>query len=378
MLKYLKKPALGRRISIFALGTQLRLLQSFTDDPALLAAALNNRKNGAAPETSPLLQSTAEAAATQETIGALMQYAPDAAADMKQFAAEEGSTRSETRLKLTLEALQELARYLGGIPGRKNVAWFSGAFPLAIFPDSSLPDEFGAERDDQEELRKTDTLLASAQVAIYPIAPEGVATDSLYTAGADPRLTQQQISNPQQASQERNANHAAMDKMASDTGGAAFYGTNSLTDALDRVTSHGSYFYTLTYTSTNQATDGKFRKIQVKLAQPGYQLAYRRGYYADDAKSTQAAAQPAPKPVVEPLSRFLRPGVPQSTQIPLTLRVMRGTAPARSSTMSAGNPGQGGDNPNLKGALTRYSVDFMIPARGCCETQLPMVAAMPA
>ena len=31
--------------------------------------------------------------------------------------------------------------------------------------------------------------------------------------------------------------------------------------------------------------------------------------------------------------------------------------------MSAGNPGQGGDNPNLKGALTRYLVDFMIPAR---------------
>ena len=57
-----------------------------------------------------------------------------------------------------------------------------------------------------------------------------------------------------------------MDKIANDTGGAAFYGTNSLTDAMDHVTSHGSYFYTLTYTSTNQATDGKFRKIQVKLA----------------------------------------------------------------------------------------------------------------
>ena len=67
MLKYLKKPNLGRRIAIFTLGTQLRLLQSFTDDPALLTAAINNRKNGAGPETSPLLQSNAEAAATQET-----------------------------------------------------------------------------------------------------------------------------------------------------------------------------------------------------------------------------------------------------------------------------------------------------------------------
>jgi VWFA-related protein len=378
MLKYLKKPDPGRRIAIFALGTQLRLLQSFTDDPALLTAAVNSRKNGAAPETSPLLQSTAETAATQETINGLIKYAPDAAADMKQFEAEQSSTRGETRLKLTLEALQELAHYLGGIPGRKNVAWFSGAFPIAIFPDSSLPDEFGAQRNDQEDVLKTDALLASAQVAIYPIAPEGVATDSLYSAGADSRLTQEQLSNPQQEAQQRNANHAAMDKIAIDTGGTAVYGTNSLTDALDRVTSHGSYFYTLTYTSTNPATNGKFRKIQVELAQPGYQLAYRRGYYADDAKSVQAAAaQPSPKPAVEPLSRFLRPGMPESTQIPLTLRVMRGAAPAKVDPSSAsghapaGNPGQGGDNPNLKGALTRYMVDFMIPARGLLWSPAP-------
>ena len=88
MLKYLKKLDPGRRIAIFILGTQLRLLQGFTDDPALLAAAINKRKNGAGAQVSPLLQSTAEAAATQETIDALMQYAPEAAADMKQFAAE--------------------------------------------------------------------------------------------------------------------------------------------------------------------------------------------------------------------------------------------------------------------------------------------------
>jgi len=128
-----------------------------------------------------------------------------------------------------------------------------------------------------------------------------------------------------------------------------------LTDALDHVVSHGSYFYTLTYTSTSPATDGKFRKIQVELHQPGYQLAYRRGYYADDGKSVQAAAQPMPKPPVEPLSRFLRPGVPDSSQIPLTLRVMRGGS-------RVAVPEQGGDNPNLKGPVTRYMVDLMIPA----------------
>jgi VWFA-related protein len=370
MLKYLKKLPTGRRMAIFMLGTQLRLLQGFTDDPALLTAALNNQKNG--KQVSPLLQSSAEAAATQETIDALMVHAADAAAAMQQFTAEQDSTRSEVRLKLTLQAFQQLAQYLDGMAGRKNVAWFSGGFPITLLPNLDLPDAFGAQRDDQQEVHKTDALLASAQVAIYPIGAEGVGPDSFYTAGADSRLTQKQLSRPGWGeAQERNANHAAMDEIAKDTGGTALYGTNNLADALDHVIAHGSYFYTLTYTSTNPATDGQFRKIQVQLANlPGYRLAYRRGYYADKANPVPAkAAKPVADPAPDPLSPFMHAGLPGSTQIPFMLRVERGTAlprggPALTTRNQVGNPGQGGDNANLKGALVRYKVDLMIPARG--------------
>ncbi len=355
VLKYLKKPEPGRRIAIFTLGTQLRLIQSFTDDPVLLAAALNQGKKG---QASPLLESDAETASTQETEAALMEYAPQAAAQMQQFAAEQGSIRTDARIRLTLDALQQLAAYLAAFPGRKNVAWFSAAFPVVIFPDPSMAQPFGAQSDHQDELRKTDALLASAQVAIYPVGAEGVTVDSPYNAGADARLvTQSQLSRPQAGVQERNANHAAMDLIAKQTGGTAIYGSNSLTDALDRVAGHGSNFYTLTYTSTNPATDGKYRKIQVALDRSGYQLDYRRGYYADEAKSTPAPAV-KPGPREDLLSPFLRPGRPESTQIPLTLRVTRSNAPPRTSGAS-----QGGDNANLNGALTRYSVDLMIPAR---------------
>jgi VWFA-related protein len=369
VLKYLKKVQPGNRIAIFTLGTQLRFVQGFTDDPALLAAAINNKNNGTGTQSSPLLQSSAERGGDQELVGALMEiHAVDAARAMQQFIADQSSNRSGARLRLTLTALQQLARYLAGYPGRKNVVWFSGGFPVVIFPNPGLSDSFGAQRDDQEEVRKTDALLASAQVAIYPVAAEGVATGSQYSPSTDPRLTtRSQVSRPQQEdAQEAHADHAAMDEIARDTGGVAFYNTNSLTDALDRVAGHGSNFYTLTYTSTNPSTDGQFRRIQVDLANAGgYQLAYRRGYYADDAKSVQAAAA---KPPAEPLSAFLGAGLPDSTQIPLTLRVVRGsTRRAAGPALSTRNqlpasPGQGGDNPKLKGALTRYMVDLMIPA----------------
>jgi VWFA-related protein len=370
MLKYLKSLQPGRRMAIFTLGTQLQFIQGFTDDPAMLVKAIN-QKSGSI-DTSPLLPSTAETASDQERAAALMVYSPDAANKLRQFMADQSSARSGARLQITLEAFQQLAHYLAGIPGRKNLVWFSGAFPISIFPDSGLPNGFGAQRDDQEALKKTDALLTSAQVAIYPIAAEGVVTDSLFSASSDARQAQQPAAGTlQQAAQERNSNHAGMDQIAKYTGGKAFYGTNDLNDALARATDDGSHFYTLTYSSTNASRDGAFRRIQVKLATSGYQLAYRQGYYADNAKSAPAApAQPAPNQAADPLPPLMRAGLPDSTQIPLTLHVTRGDAQtaadpaAKTGNQSLANPGQGGDNPNLKGPLTRYMVDFVIPARG--------------
>jgi len=360
VLKYIKKPEPGQRVAIFTLQSRLRMIQGFTDDPSLLAAAVNDKKNGVGRQVPQLMQSDAETAATQETEAALMVWAPEAAADMQQFAAEEGSDRSNVRLRETLQAFQDLAHYLAGFPGRKNVVWFSGAFPVAILPDPTLIHEFGAQRDDQEEIRKTSALLTAAQIAIYPVGAEGLTTNPTYNAGADSRLVQQsQLSQPQVVTKELNANHAAMDVIAKATGGEAFYSTNDLNDALQRILAHGSNFYTLTYTSTNPATDGKFRRIDVKLVRPGYQLDYRRGYYADTAK-TAASPSPAPPPNADLLSAFLHPGSPDSTEVPLTLRVVPTKISAKASAVAAIK----GDNPGLKEAVNRYAVDLMIPARG--------------
>jgi VWFA-related protein len=372
-LKFLKTLQPGQRMAIFTLGTQLRFIQGFTDDPVILAAAINRKGTGTKLQVSPLLQSGSETAAGQETAAA-MRAAPggegeDAAEALEQFMANQTSARSDARLQMTLEAFQELAHYLGGIPGRKNVAWFSGAFPVVILPNASVRDAGGPQRDDQEEVKKTDALLASAQVAIYPISSEGVAPGSFYNASSDARQSQPQVTAAAQDEvEERNAAHSGMDEIAKYTGGKAFYNTNGLKDALASVANNGSHFYTLTYSSPNLATDGRYRKIQVKLANtPGYQLAYRQGYYADDGKSSQAAAKSAPS---DPLSPLMRPGLPDSTQIPLTVQVLRGSDQLAADTadptrnQSVVSLAQGGDNHNLKGPVTRYTVHFFIPPGG--------------
>jgi VWFA-related protein len=353
VVKYLKKPLPGQRLAVFTLNTRLHMVQSFTGDPAVLAAAVDSKKN--VSQASPLMQTAAEKGADQETVAALAVWAPDVAAEMQQFLADQTSVQNDLRVRLTLDAFQQLAKLLAGIPGRKNLVWFSGAFPVAILPNPDLNYSFAVQNDHQAAVRKTDALLAAAQVALYPVAAEGVATDSIYSAGAETRLaTKSQLARPQQEAQERNADHATMDVIAKETGGVAIYNTNGLSNAIERVIEHGSDFYTLTYTSTNPATDGRFRKISVRLAKGGGGLlSFRQGYFADAAK-TVAAAAPVAKSPQDKLTPFLLPGRVTSSQIPLTLRVMHGAATSK----------QGGDNPNLKGPLTRYSVDFMVPARG--------------
>jgi len=48
-----------------------------------------------------------------------------------------------------------LARYLANIPGRKNLVWFSGSFPVSVLPDPSLNNGFASMTSSEEEFRET-------------------------------------------------------------------------------------------------------------------------------------------------------------------------------------------------------------------------------
>jgi len=443
LLKYLQTAQPGRRLAIFTLGTRLRFVQGFTDDPAALAAVLNRSKNGAEaksganPRPSALLTTNSESEADRQSVGVLYgNFAANPSSvnleslqSVQQFQAEQITFKTDERVDLTLDALQQLARYLAGIPGRKNVIWFSGGYPLNLFPNPDLADTFVAERKYERQVRRTDALLSAAEIALYPIAAEGVATDSLYAADqafngklnmreaiqaatehpGQPQtqsLTEQaqgaEIDSLQKDSAQRNGGHTMMDVIAGDTGGAAVYNTNGIDNAVKRVLDHGSRYYTLTYTPTNASMDGRYRKVAVAVAQAKSagvaNLAYRRGYFALDPKSEDAAnKKPATKPGAklgnDPLHPFMGPGMPESTQILYALRVKAGPAPTtldptpelenhaapvmdsfgRTQMVSHTDlvPGfenseikHAGDNPRLKGKLTRYGIDFVIAVSG--------------
>ena len=69
----------------------------------------------------------------------------------------------------THAAMNQLARCIVSIPGRKNLIWLSGSFPLNILPDGELTDPFSVAANAKDDYRETTNLLARSQVAVYPI-----------------------------------------------------------------------------------------------------------------------------------------------------------------------------------------------------------------
>ena len=43
--------------------------------------------------------------------------------------------RTNTRTLFTIDALEAMARAVSGYPGRKNLMWLSGSFPIRVEPD---------------------------------------------------------------------------------------------------------------------------------------------------------------------------------------------------------------------------------------------------
>jgi len=76
---------------------------------------------------------------------------------------------------------------------------------------------------------------------------------------------------------------SAMHKLAEQTGGRVIdVGNNpkKLREAFDAIGTELRSQYMVGYTPTNTATDGKYRKLEVKSVDPQYKIQARKGYYA--------------------------------------------------------------------------------------------------
>ena len=141
--------------------------------------------------------------------------------------------------------------------------------------------------DNQSQLQATVNAAIRANVAFYPIDARGLmATPPGGDASPGGFRGIEPISSSAQTSLMDNFHNSqeTLDTLAADTGGKALLDSNDLTLGMSQVQHDMSSYYILTYASTNTAEDGKYRRIQVKLAPKSAdlkaKLVYREGYYA--------------------------------------------------------------------------------------------------
>jgi VWFA-related protein len=243
-------------VSVMIFGTSLQTVQDFTSDRDLLISAINRFRIGESSENATFAD---EGADTQDTSG--------------QFVADE-TEFNIFNADLKLAALEDAARTLGQYPEKKALIYISSGIQ-----------KNGV--DNQSQLRATINTAVRANVAFYPIDARGL---SALVPGGDATTTgsgfgNELYSGSAQRSLKDNFNNQqeTLASLALDTGGKALLDSNDLTEGIRQVQRDFSSYYVLSYVSSNTALDGRYRRIQVKLAPRiaalRAKLDYRQGYY---------------------------------------------------------------------------------------------------
>lgn len=242
-------------VEIMTYTTAIKVVQEWTDNRDLLISTLKQLVVG---EGSDL----ADIAATSA----------DEGDDSGSFTADETEFNIfNTDRKLS--ALEDAARKLSIFPEKKAMIYFSSGIGKT-----------GVEN--QSQIKATVNAAVRANVSFYPVDARGLV--ALPPGGdatqASPRGTGIISGTKQQSIRDSfNDTQETLVTIASDTGGKAMLDTNDLTMGIRQAQEDLNSYYILGYYSTNSATDGRYRRIEVKLVnrQISAKLDFRKGYYAD-------------------------------------------------------------------------------------------------
>jgi len=256
----------GDRVAVYLLRRDLTVLQDFTDDPKSLVDAVRKVRATAAVEMG---NSSGEKANTiDETLNRFLELMSKRVAD---FAVME-------RARLTMAAIESIARHAAQIPGRKNLVWVSGGFPLGLNqrPSESIRGLSQYAVDHSEEVLRFARTVAAAKLSVYPVDARGLTLASRFSA-SDATVNARSIGTPP----ETVSNHETMELIAAQTGGRAFLNTNDVSGAIRQAINDAAVGYTLGFYVAEDEKDGKFHPIKIKVARPGTTLRHQSGYLAE-------------------------------------------------------------------------------------------------
>ncbi len=321
IIRYLHTLQPTDHVGIYTFGGTLKVMHDYTSDSASLIAKLNSEKNWDLPDTS---ETDAQGALQGDSA-----IYDDMMRGIAGGSPAERSFYTTDRILSTLHAFDFIAQHLAQLPGRKNLIWVSGGFPLDIGFDSIADWKNPAvdQRTFTEEVDRTMRAMNDANISVYPVDARGLMTDPKFSA----EMRKAPSVRPSLAPPIGVKEQQTMQEVASRTGGLAFYNTNDLAKAIHSAVEDSQVTYTIGFYPTDDNFDGKFHKVDVETpSKSGVKLRYRKGYFdvaekPEDDKSRQAELRDAVWSPIDATSLGIvanvKPGATDPSTMDISLKI---------------------------------------------------------
>lgn len=269
IIRFLAQIRAEDRVAVYLLGRTLHVLHDFTSDSASLVAKMK-RLSGDVNYGNNLPPNPADNPTGDPELDKFLE---------KGFQIESDYT-NVNKIVTTFKALQGIAHHLERIPGRKNLLWLSGSFPLQIGMDDleSMHDPTRERRSFLAEAEVAIRAVNQAHLAIYPVDARGLIGLPGFNADALGRPSIGRSDNVRGMAGV--TNHDTLNYLADRTGGRAFYNTNDLSGAIRQALDDSTVTYVIGFYPSQQTPDGRFHDIKVNVARSNLDVRYRKGYFA--------------------------------------------------------------------------------------------------
>lgn len=306
--------ASGGFTGVFGIDQSLRTVQTFTDNTQLIKDAVERatgtatstyasggpkirenveRSTGLDQQVSSSAGAAAAAGAAQSggAASAAGEEAGQASAQQKLLEMQNQMLDHYERLErdqegfATINSLLAVISPMQNLPGRKTIIFFSEGLKLPPAVQQKFPSVINAANRANVSIYSIDAAglriqsgTAEAARELNSIAGAGMAQQA--------RGSDRGSSGPYMRSLERNEDllrfdpRSGLGSLSDQTGGFLIHDTNDLVSGLRRIDDDMNGYYFLTYVPKNKEYDGRFRRINVKVARSNIEVQSRQGYYA--------------------------------------------------------------------------------------------------
>ncbi len=258
--------------SIGAIGTQLDILQPYTNDHAAI-------RDGLAAARKRAVTSIGATDEDRDLLSDPFRRNRGGFDETARFEGRERTTRNARSVAYLTAALAESARVQSAAEGRKTIILITGGIEMNTSFTNFDRNSDREMRDVKTAIAKQiDTVIKEANAANVTVFIVNAARRGLSAPQHD--VTNQAFGGVNDMAVAADSDISDADstgvRIAAATGGL-YVTSNYVRDALDKVNEVSSRYYSIGYTPSH-GDDRQFHKISVRLNKPGLKVNHRRGY----------------------------------------------------------------------------------------------------